>query len=411
MADTPSNPTPQPLWRSPTAIIIVGCMIAMIGFGVRSGFGLFLDPITHAHGWSRQTFGLALAIQNLLWGAGAIGAGALADRFGPARVLAAGAVIYGAGVLGMAVADTPFVFHLAAGVLTGLGIAFTGFGIALAAMAKVVPAAKRSLILGLGTAAGSLGQVLFSPLSQAMLDSLGWTEALIILAGCCLTIAPLAFILPNDTSGRAMATSDQTVGEALREALSQRSYLLLSAGFFVCGFQLAFTSVHFPAYIKDQGLSAHVGSLALALIGLMNIGGSFLAGLAGQRWSKSYGLCLIYLGRSVATVGLLLAPKTETTILLYAAATGFMWLSTVPLTSGIVAQIFGVRYMATLFGVVFFSHQVGSFIGVWLGGYVYDQTGSYDSVWWLSVALGLFAAVVHLPINEKPLARLAPQAV
>lgn len=411
MADTPSNPTPQPLWRSPTAIIIVGCLIAMIGFGVRSGFGLFLDPITHAHGWSRQTFGLALAIQNLLWGAGAIGAGALADRFGPARVLAAGAVIYGAGVLGMAVADTPFVFHLAAGVLTGLGIAFTGFGIALAAMAKVVPAAKRSLILGLGTAAGSLGQVLFSPLSQAMLDSLGWTEALIILAGCCLTIAPLAFILPNDTSGRAMATSDQTVGEALREALSQRSYLLLSAGFFVCGFQLAFTSVHFPAYIKDQGLSAHVGSLALALIGLMNIGGSFLAGLAGQRWSKSYGLCLIYLGRSVATVGLLLAPKTETTILLYAAATGFMWLSTVPLTSGIVAQIFGVRYMATLFGVVFFSHQVGSFIGVWLGGYVYDQTGSYDSVWWLSVALGLFAAVVHLPINEKPLARLAPQAV
>ena len=411
MADTPSNPTPQPLWRSPTAIIIVGCLIAMIGFGVRSGFGLFLDPITHAHGWSRQTFGLALAIQNLLWGAGAIGAGALADRFGPARVLAAGAVIYGAGVLGMAVADTPFVFHLAAGVLTGLGIAFTGFGIALAAMAKVVPAAKRSLILGLGTAAGSLGQVLFSPLSQAMLDSLGWTEALIILAGCCLTIAPLAFILPNDTSGRAMATSDQTVGEALREALSQRSYLLLSAGFFVCGFQLAFTSVHFPAYIKDQGLSAHVGSLALALIGLMNIGGSFLAGLAGQRWSKSYGLCLIYLGRSVATASLLLAPKTETTILLYAAATGFMWLSTVPLTSAIVAQIFGVRYMATLFGVVFFSHQVGSFIGVWLGGYVYDQTGSYDSVWWLSVALGLFAAVVHLPINEKPLARLAPQAV
>ena len=363
--------------------------------------------MTHAHGWSRQTFSLALAIQNLLWGAGAVLASALADRFGPARVLALGAVLYALGTVGMAASGSPLVFHLSAGVLTGLGIAFTGFGIALASMAKVVGPQRRSMVLGLGTAAGSLGQVLFSPLSQIMIGNFGWYQSLLMLATSSLLILPLAFMLPNDVSGRAMAVSDQTLGEAMKEALGHQGFLLLTAGFFVCGFQVAFISVHYPAYVKDLGLSAHVGALALSLIGLCNIAGSLLSGMAGQRWAKRYGLSVIYFGRSVATLALLFAPKTEFTILLFAAVIGFLWLSTVPLTSGIVAQVFGVRYMATLFGIVFFSHQLGSFLGVWLGGYLYDRTGSYDGVWWLSVALGVFAAAVHLPINERPLPRLS----
>ena len=408
-----ANPAslPQPLWRSPTAVIIAGCLIALLGFGVRSSFGLFLSPLTQDHGWSRQDFGFALAIQNLLWGFGAPIASALADRFGPARVLAVGALFYALGTAGMAMSDSVLLFDLSAGLVTGLGIAFTGFGIALAAMAKVVSPSQRSMALGLGTAAGSLGQVLFSPLSQALISSSGAYTTLLVMAAFSLVILPLAFVLPNDTSGRAMAASDQTIGEALREAFAHRGYLLLTAGFFVCGFQVAFITVHYPAYVKDLGLDVRVGALSLMLIGMFNIAGSFLSGMAGQRWAKRYGLSLIYLGRSIATVALLMAPKTEATILIFAAVMGLLWLSTVPLTSGIVAQVFGVRYMATLFGVVFLSHQVGSFLGVWLGGVIYDRTGSYDGLWWLSVALGVFAAAVHLPINERPLARLALQGV
>ncbi len=402
----PTASQPIPLWRTPTAVIIAGCLIALLGFGVRSSLGLFLAPLTLDHGWTRQDFGFALAIQNLLWGLGAPVASALADRFGPARVLLVGALLYAAGVAGMALSDTVFLFTITAGIVTGLGIAFTGFGIALAAMAKVVAPSQRSFAFGLGTAAGSLGQVLFSPLAAALLSSGGAYSTLMIMAALSLLILPLAFLLPNDTSGKAMAASDQTIGAALSEALAHRGYLLLTAGFFVCGFQVAFITVHYPAYIKDLGMDVRVGALALMLIGLFNIAGSFLSGMAGQRWAKRYGLSVIYFGRSVATVALLAAPKTETTILIFAAVMGLLWLSTVPLTTGIVAQVFGVRYMATLFGVVFMSHQLGSFLGVWLGGVIYDRTGSYDGLWWLSIALGLFAAVVHLPINEAPLARL-----
>jgi MFS family permease len=381
----------------------------MLGFGVRSSFGLFLDPITHAHGWDRQTFGLALAIQNLLWGGGVVFSSALADRFGPARVLAGGAVVYAAGVVGMAIADTPPLFHLTAGVLTGLGIAFTSFNIAIAAMARVVDSSRRSVILGLGTAAGSLGQVLFSPLAQALIADHGWYSALFILATLALGMLPLALVLPNDVSGKAMQVIDQTMGAALGEALGHRGFLLLTAGFFVCGFQIAFIAVHFPAYVKDVGLDAKVGALALALIGMFNIAGSLLSGVVGQRWAKKYGLSFIYFARSVITVWLLLSPKTELTILVFAAMMGALWLSTVPLTSGIVAQVFGLRYMATLYSIVFLSHQVGSFLGVWLGGYLYDRTGSYTILWWISVALGIYAGIVHLPINEQPLARLVPK--
>ncbi|MDH3664015.1 MAG: MFS transporter [Alphaproteobacteria bacterium] len=394
-------------WRTPLIIIIAGCLISTIGFGLRSVFGLFLEPMTVDQGWSRETFALALAIQNLLWGAGVPVAGALADHFGPARVIAGGAVVYGIGVYGMAGAESSLMLHLFAGVVTGLGVAFTAFSIAMAAMARVAGPARRSLALGLGTAAGSFGQVLFSPLTQAWIQSFGWHDALLILAMTAGLIIPLAFILPNDTSVKGEPANDQGMGEALREALGHRGYVLLTIGFFVCGFHVAFITVHFPAYVRDLGLAAETGAYAIALIGLFNIVGSFLSGAYGQRWSKKSGLSSIYFLRALAIAALLFAPKTDLTIYLFASAMGILWLSTVPLTTGIVAQVFGVRYMATLFGIVFFSHQLGSFIGVWLGGFLYDRIGSYDPVWWAGVALGLAAALIHLPINERPLPRLA----
>ncbi len=395
-------------WRTPALVIVAGCLIAMLGFGPRSVLGLFLEPMTLAHGWSRETFGLAMAIQNLFWGAGVPVAGALADRYGPTRVLIVGALMYALGLWGMATTESATMLHLAGGVLTGLGVAFTAFSLALAAMARVVGPEKRSLVLGLGTASGSMGQVVFSPLGQAGIAALGWQPALLLLGVSTLLILPLAFVLPASTDAKGEAHSDQSIGEALREALAHRGYVLLTTGFFVCGFHVAFITVHFPAYVKDLGLGAQVGAYAIAIIGLCNIAGSFLSGAAGQRWSKKGGLAFIYFARAICITGLLLAPKTELTIYLFAGTMGILWLSTVPLTSGIVAQVFGVRYMATLFGVVFFSHQLGSFLGVWLGGRLYDTMGSYDPVWWAGVVLGVLAAVIHLPINEKPLARLAP---
>ena len=395
-------------WRTPIVVIVAGCLIAMIGFGIRSAFGLFLEPMTLAKGWDRETFGLAMAIQNLLWGIGVPVAGMIADKFGPSRVLAVGAVVYTVGVWGMATADTSFELYLFGGVLTGLGVAFTAFSLAMAAMAKVVGPERRSLALGLGTAAGSFGQVVFSPLGQSFITVYGWESALLMLAASALFIIPLAFILPSNTAAKGEVPSNQTFRQAMAEAGAHRGYILLTIGFFVCGFHVAFITVHFPSYVRDLGLDPAVGAYALALVGLCNIVGSFASGMAGQRWSKKYGLCTIYFARALVITALLLAPKTELTIYLFAGAMGVLWLSTVPLTTGIVAQVFGVRYMATLFGFVFLSHQLGSFAGIWLGGYLYDTTGSYDGVWWAGVALGLAAAVIHLPINEKPLARLAP---
>jgi predicted MFS family arabinose efflux permease len=406
----PTASPPTPLWRSPTAIIIAGCLIALVNFGIRSSFGLYLSPLTQDHNWTRQEYGLALAIQNLMWGLGSPFAGMLAERFGTARVLAVGAVIYALGVLGMTYSTSILMFDLMAGLVTGLGIAFTSFGLALAAMAKVVSPAQRSLALGLGTAAGSLGQVLFPPLAQSLIGSNGPYASLLVLAACSLLILLLSNLMPNDAAGPAVKGVDQTLTQALTEAFAHPGYLLLTAGFFVCGFQLAFITVHFPVYVKDLGLDVRVGAYALMLIGLFNIAGCFISGMVGQRWSKPYSLSLIYLARSLAVLGLLYAPKTQTNILLFAAVFGILWLSTVPLTSGLIAQIFGTRFMATLYGIVFLSHQVGSFLGVWLGGLIYDRTGSYDGLWWLSIAMGVFAAVVHLPINEAPLARLAAKA-
>ncbi|WP_186297577.1 MFS transporter [Sedimenticola selenatireducens] len=397
-------------WRTPLLVIVAGCIIAMIGFGIRSVFGLFLEPMTTAHGWSRETFAIAMAIQNLLWGIGVPIAGALADRYGPMRVLSVGAVIYGLGVWGMAVTDSSMGLHLFGGLLTGLGIAFTAFSLALAAMAKVVGPERRTLVLGLGTAAGSLGQVIFSPLGQQFIANYGWQSALMILAATALLIIPLSLCLPNNQTHTGEAACDQTLNEALREAMGHRGFVLLTVGFFVCGFHVAFITVHFPSYVKDLGLAPEVGAYALSIIGLFNIAGSFLSGAAGTRWSKKSGLAFIYFTRAIVITALLLAPKTPMTIYLFAAAMGILWLSTVPLTSGIVAQVFGVRYMATLFGIVFFSHQIGSFLGVWLGGRLYDTTGTYDAIWWAGVILGLVAAFIHLPINEHPLPRLAVES-
>jgi len=393
-------------WRTPLIVLIAGCVIATTGFGIRSVFGLFLEPITVSRDWSRETFALAIAIQNLFWGLGLPIAGALADKKGPVSVIIFGALLYFVGVLGMNVSESPFLFQITAGVVTGIGVAFTAFSLALASMVRVVGAHKRSLVLGLGTAAGSLGQVIFSPIAQGFIEAWGWSTALLWLAGAALFLIPLALLLPNDPNISSEGQAEQTLGSALQEALTHRGYLLLTTGFFVCGFHVAFITVHFPAYVKDIGLDPKVGAYAIALVGLLNIVGSLMSGVVGQRWSKKQGLSWIYFLRSLTILALLLAPKTELTIYLFAAAMGILWLSTVPLTTGIVAQVFGVRYMATLFGIVFLSHQIGSFIGIWMGGRLYDSTGSYDGMWWAGVVVGLLAALIHLPINEKPLPRL-----
>ena len=392
-------------WRLPAVVLLGGCLISLIGFGVRSPFGLYLGPMTSALGWDRETYALAMAIQNLLWGVGLPVAGALADRYGSVVVIAGGAFIYALGILGMSLAESAWMLYLAGGLLVGLGVAFTSFQLAIAAMVRVVGPAKRSLVMGAGTAAGSVGQVLYSPLTQSMIVEYGWSASLMMLAMSVLVIVPLALLLPNDPQVHNEQPLHGSVTEALVEAFRHRGYLLLTAGFFVCGFHVAFITVHLPAYVTDLGLGRHVGAWCISLIGLFNIAGSFLSGWYGQHASKKFGLSVIYLLRALVLLALLLVTKTEYTMYVFAGAIGMLWLATIPLTTGIVAQIFGVRYMATLFGVVFLSHQIGSFTGVWMGGWIHDHTGSYDLMWQAGIVLGLVAAVIHLPINEKPLVR------
>ncbi|MFK8082964.1 MAG: MFS transporter [Granulosicoccus sp.] len=395
-------------WRTPLLVIIAGCLISAIGFGARSSLGLFLEPMTLSRGWTRETFGLALALQNLFWGLGLPLAGMLADKWGASRVIVAGAVVYAIGLMLMGMVETPAWFYVSAGILCGLGVAFSAFSLALSVMVKVVGPERRTIILGLGTAAGSLGQVVFSPLSQGFIQSMGWASALSMLALIVLCMLPLAFVLPRSNNmGKADPAMEQGLRDALSEAFAHRGFVLLTTGFFVCGFHVAFITVHFPAYIADIGLEPSIAVWSISLIGLFNIAGSFLAGFVGQAWSKKYSLTVIYTLRALLITLLLLLPKTPLVILCFAATMGILWLSTVPLTTGIIAQVFGIRYMATLFGIVFLSHQIGSFLGVWLGGVLYDMTGSYDGMWWAGVVLGLLAALIHLPINEKPLARLA----
>ena len=396
-------------WRTPAVVLICGCLISIVTFGPRSTFGFFLQPLSQDLGFGRDVFALSIAIQNLLTGVGQPFAGALADRFGTLRTLIGGALLYVAGLVLMSYATTPGMLHLSAGVLIGFGLSGASFTIVLAAFGKLIPESWRSLAFGVGTAAGSFAQFLFSPLAVALLGTVGWHETLLIFAGIVLLVLPLSLAIatPAQDSGAGAAVRPQSFREALSEAFGHRSYVLLVIGFFTCGFHVAFITTHLPPYLVDRGLDATWGGWVIAFIGLFNIIGSIAAGVLGGRLPKRYLLSTIYLLRAVAITGFLLAPLTPVSALTFGAVMGVLWLSTVPLTSGLVALMFGVRYMGTLFGFVFFSHQVGAFIGVWLGGVLYERTGSYDVVWWLGVGLGIFAALVHLPIRERPVERLA----
>jgi MFS family permease len=392
----------------PWLIIICGCLIAALTFGPRSAMGFFQLPMLAEKGWDRTTFGLAMALQNLFWGLGLPIFGAIADRYGTWRVLTLGGVIYAVGLYMMATADSPTMLHIGGGVLVGLGVAAGSFSIVLAAFARHTPPEKRSIVFGIGTAAGSAGMFVFAPISQGMIDAYGWSDALIYMSVAMLIIPVLAIPLQGNSHGASAAqmAAQQSVGEALREALAHRSYVLLVSGFFVCGFQVAFITAHFPAYIGDIGIDARYAVIALALIGFFNIIGSLAAGVIGQRYSKPIFLAWIYIGRSVAVTAFLLLPQTPASVIVFAIVIGLLWLSTVPPTNALVAIMFGTRHLGMLGGVVFLSHQIGSFLGVWLGGYLYDRFGTYDPVWWLGVALGLFAAVVHWPIKERPVERM-----
>jgi MFS family permease len=397
-------------WRTPTVIVVCGCLMAILTFGPRSTFGFFLQPLSAELGTGRDVFAFAIAIQNLLWGVAQPFAGAIADRYGTIRSLWAGAVLYAAGLVLMAYSSTPGMLTLSAGVLIGFGLAGASFTIVLAAFGKLLPEERRSFAFGAGTAAGSFGQFLFSPLAVALLGSVGWHNTLIIFAVMVLFCLPLSLAVatPAQEAGvSATAVRPQSFREALGEAFGHGSYILLVLGFFTCGFHVAFITTHLPPYLIDKGLEAKWGGWVIAFIGLFNIIGSIAAGVLGNRFPKRYLLSTIYFLRAIAIAAFVLVPVTPASALLFGAAMGVLWLSTVPLTSGLVGLMFGMRYMATLFGFVFFSHQAGSFVGVWLGGVLYERTGSYDVVWWLGVALGIFAALVNLPIREKPVERLA----
>jgi predicted MFS family arabinose efflux permease len=385
---------------SRTAILAIACGSAMVllSFGIRSSFGLFLQPMSQDLGWGREVFAFALALQNLIWGAAQPFTGMLADRYGSGRTLAAGGLLYALGVW----------LNVSAGVLLGLALSGTGFGVVLAAVGRSVAPERRSMALGVTTALGSLGQFMMPPLGQALLAAYGWQSALLLLAFASLAMVALAAGIRGRPE--AAAGDTQTLRQALTEARRHPGYLYLTAGFFVCGWHVAFIAVHLPAYLADGGLSTQTAAWCLALIGLFNVVGSYLAGLLGGRLSKKYCLSFLYTARAVLILAFILLPLTATSALIFSAIMGLLWLSTVPLTSGLVAQIFGPRYMATLFGFVFLGHQLGSFLGVWLGGWLYDRYGSYDLVWWLSIALGLLAALLHWPIDERAVARLRTQS-
>ena len=427
-------------WRTPAVILACGCLISMIGFGPRSTLGFFLTPMSTAHGWGREVFALSVAIQTLLYGIAQPFSGAIADRFGTVRVIIAGTLLYAAGIFMMAHAATPETLFLSSGVLIGFGLSGCSFNLVISSFGKLLPESWRSLAFGAGTASGSFGQFLFSPLAVGLVDTVGWRTTLEVFAGLLLLIVPLAFAIatprsdaPAQTSVRSLRKLDseqtsarsprkldpaadaapsaaqiQNYKQALAEALGHRSYILLVLGFFTCGFQLGFVTLHLPSYLIDRGLSAQVGGWTLGVIGLFNIVGAMLSGWLGGRMPKRYILAVIYFARALAVVFLITLPASPAVALIYGAATGLLWLSSVPPTAGLVAVMFGTRWMAMLFGIAFFSHQVGGFLGVYLGGLLYERTGSYDIVWWLGVLFGVLSALINLPIVEKPVPRPAP---
>ncbi|WP_288482042.1 MFS transporter [uncultured Acidovorax sp.] len=392
-------------------VLACGAAIVTLSMGVRHGFGLWLQPITQEMGWTRQSFAFAIALQNLSWGVIGIFAGMAADRFGAFRVLMGGAVLYGLGLAGMALSPTPLLFALTTGLLIGAAQAGTTYAVIYGVLGRQIAPERRSWAMGVAAAAGSFGQFLMVPVEGWLIASLGWQQALLALSMAVLLIIPLAFGLREPGfQGAAPPKRDQTIGQALREAFSYPSFNLLMAGYFVCGFQVVFIGVHMPSYLRDNGLSPQVASYALALIGLFNVFGTYIAGTLGQRMPRRFILSFIYLARAVAISVFLLVPLSPLSVYIFSAVMGTLWLSTVPPTNATIAQIFGVQHLSMLGGFVFFSHQLGSFMGVWLGGYLYDATGSYDIVWYIAIGLGVLAGLVNLPIKEAPIQRAQPQA-
>jgi predicted MFS family arabinose efflux permease len=410
---SPPSTTPRS-WRTPLVVVICGCLISMVTFGVRSDYGLCLTPLSEGRGWGREVFALSIALQNLLWGLGQPFAGALADRFGAARVLAVGGALYAAGVVLTALATDPLLLHLGAGVMVGLGLSGAAFAIVIAGFTRLLPSHWQSTAIGLATAAGSLGQFTFAPLGQAFIDLYGWQAALIFLGAAVAIVPVLATALSappkaHDQSLQVIAVAhEEHFFAAIKAALRHRSFQLLTAGFFVCGFHLAFITVHMPPYLADMGADPGLAAWALSMIGLFNIVGAYGSGVLAGRYSKRWLLSAIYFTRALAIMAFVLLPMSSWTVLAFAAVMGLLWLSTIPPTSGLIAVMFGTRHMGMLFGLVFFSHQVGSFLGVWLGGEIYARTHSYDAMWWAGVVLGVFSALVHLPIVERSARETGP---
>jgi len=378
-----------------------------MSMGIRHGFGLWMQPLTQAHGWTRETYAFAMAIQNISWGIAGIFAGMVADRFGAFRVIIGGALLYALGLMGMAQASTPLLLMLSTGVLIGVAQAGTTYAVVYGVIGRNVPAERRSWAMGVAAAAGSFGQFLMVPIEGQLISSLGWQEALTVLGFAALLVIPVAWGLrePGFAAGKAPVQREQTIFQALTEAFQYRSFQLLMAGYFVCGFQVVFIGVHMPSYLKDHGLSPQVASYALALIGLFNVFGTYISGVLGQRMQKRHILAFIYFARAVVIGLFIWAPLSPTSVYIFSAVMGLLWLSTVPATNAAIAQIFGVAHLSMLGGFVFLSHQIGSFLGVWLGGFLYDRTGSYDVVWYIAIALGVFAGLINLPVKESAIAR------
>lgn len=391
---------------SATQMLLCGAAIVTLSMGIRHGFGLWLQPVTQSQGWSRETFALAIAIQNLVWGVSGIFAGMVADRFGAYRVIIAGTLLYALGLIGMAIATTPLAFFVTAGALIGMAQAGTTYAVVYGVIGRNISPAKRSWAMGVAAAAGSFGQFLMVPTESFLISSMGWKEALMLLGLASLLMLPLAWGLREPGfRGGSPIHREQTIAHALLEAFRYPSFQLLMAGYFVCGFQVVFIAVHMPSYLKDHGLSPEVAGYALALIGLFNVFGTYAAGVLGQALPKKNILAFIYLARAAAICVFLLVPLSAWSVYFFSAAMGLLWLSTVPVTNATVAQIFGVAHFSMLSGFVFFSHQIGSFMGVWLGGYLYDRTGSYDIVWYIAIALGVLAALVNLPVKDAAITR------
>jgi predicted MFS family arabinose efflux permease len=394
-------------------IIAAGCAISMLGFGPRSVIGFFQLPVITENGWGRDVFGLAIAVQNLFWGIGQPFAGAVADRFGVMKVLIGGLILYAAGLALMTVSSSPLVFTITSGVLIGFGLSGCSFNLVLAAFGKLLPPEKRPMALGFGTAAGSFGQFLFSPLAVGLIDATGWRTSLLVFAALLLLTIPLTVILATQQrSATPEPEADRkTLTQTLAHAFGHASYVLLVLGFFTCGFQLAFITTHLPAHLKDVGIDSSIGPWVLALIGLFNIVGSIGAGFAMMRMPRRWLLAAIYTLRSFAIIFLLVMPPSPAVVLIFGASMGLLWLSTVPPTSSLVMTMFGTRDMAMLYGFAFFSHQVGGFLGGWLGGVFYERYGNYDLVWWGAIALGFASAAINMPIVEKAApSRAAAQA-